>query len=363
MKSLTDSAAPVEDQEVRIEPVYDLINVGERRRFWANGKLVHNSDGINVQNLPSGRKAGQSKALRRAIQAPQDWSVVVCDSSQIEARANAYMSNEHWLLEVFASGGDPYSVQASQLYGGDPAEIKKRAKSGEREYEIKRSIGKVAILSAQYGVGWKSFQAMCKVQGGIDVSDDDAKHIINVYRKTNPNIVKFWDTCKYVLERMAVGAAGYFGGPNNDLFYYDGGRKVHGKTVPSIQLPDGNWLCYYNLQKKMRQYDDGSEKLNFCYWGVKERKPQTVWIYPAKLAENLCQAFAFAVMKQQALLINKWAPIRMNVHDEWGICVPKEYAKAGLDYMLACMRWAPAWAQGLPLNAEGDYSDRYGDCK
>lgn len=31
--------------------MYDIINCGPRHRFWANGKLVHNSDGINMQNI------------------------------------------------------------------------------------------------------------------------------------------------------------------------------------------------------------------------------------------------------------------------------------------------------------------------
>lgn len=31
--------------------MYDIVNCGPRHRFWANGKLVHNSDGINMQNI------------------------------------------------------------------------------------------------------------------------------------------------------------------------------------------------------------------------------------------------------------------------------------------------------------------------
>lgn len=35
----------------KLVPVYDIVNCGPRHRFWANGKLVHNSDGINMQNI------------------------------------------------------------------------------------------------------------------------------------------------------------------------------------------------------------------------------------------------------------------------------------------------------------------------
>lgn len=320
-------------------------------------------DSLNVMNLPSGRKKGQSKALRKSIMSPQGYSIIVADASQIEARLNCYASNESWLLEAFAKGRDPYSIMASFIYGGNPDEIKKQAKAGVQPFYNQRQVGKTAILSSGYGSGAAAFKAMLKVQSGLDFTLEECQDIVKTYRTNNREIANFWNKCSKVLDLMIAGQSGYFGGPNNDLFFYDGNHKVHGVTMPSVRLPDGNWLRYYKLERKMREYPDGSQKMNYCYWGVKERKAQTVWIYGSKFAENLIQALAFALMKQQALLINKWSPIRLNTHDEWGICVPTDYAQAGLDYMLACMKWTPQWATGLPLDAEGDFALRYGECK
>lgn len=62
--------------------VYDILNVGPRHCYVANGKLVHNS--ANMQNLPSGRREGQSDLLRRSIIAQGNAVIINFDASQIE---------------------------------------------------------------------------------------------------------------------------------------------------------------------------------------------------------------------------------------------------------------------------------------
>lgn len=62
--------------------VYDILNVGPRHCYVANGKLVHNS--ANMQNLPSGRREGQSDLLRRSIIASGNDVIINYDASQIE---------------------------------------------------------------------------------------------------------------------------------------------------------------------------------------------------------------------------------------------------------------------------------------
>ena len=81
MKSLIENTQ-AQDDRAKIEPVYDILNCGPRHRFWANGKLVHNS--ANMQNLPSGRREGQSDLLRRSIIAQGNSVIVNYDASQIE---------------------------------------------------------------------------------------------------------------------------------------------------------------------------------------------------------------------------------------------------------------------------------------
>lgn len=147
-KSLIENTQ-AQDDRAKIEPVYDILNCGPRHRFWANGKLVHNS--ANMQNLPSGRREGQSDLLRRSIIAQGNSVIVNYDASQIECRVLAYIANQTDVLGVFASGGDVYSFAASRIYGTPYEEITKGRKSSDPEtahkYGMMRQYGKTATLA------------------------------------------------------------------------------------------------------------------------------------------------------------------------------------------------------------------------
>lgn len=346
-----------------VKPVYDLVNVGRKNRFWANGKLIHNSDKLNTQNLSSGRKEGQSNALKRSIVAPPGHQVVVFDSSQIELRTGSYIAGDHATLNLFVAGKDPYSQQAALIYGGDPDEIKKLAKSGVEPYQsIQRPAGKASLLSNIYGTGAAGFMNYAKLMG-VDMTLEEAQHIVKVYRETHPEVVAIWNACEVALRNMIAGASGYFGGPDGKLFYYDGARVNHGVRMPGIRLPDGNWLNYHCLSMREREYPDGSTKMNYAYRGLKEGRIQWIFTYAARIFENCNQALAFAVMKYQALLINQRYKIVLNTHDEWGIVVKDDEVEQAKEYMQWCMRQVPEWSKGLPVDCEGDAAVHYGDCK
>ena len=125
-------------------PVYDIKNCGPRHRFVANGKLVHNSDSVNMQNLP------RKSPIKTAIEAPEGYLFCDCDSSQIEARTLAWIAGQQDLVEFFEKNNDeiangvpkeemqfdPYKIMASMIYKKPVDTI-----SGEH-----RQVGKVTIL-------------------------------------------------------------------------------------------------------------------------------------------------------------------------------------------------------------------------
>ena len=342
------------------------IGCGFGMPYTVSGAHTHRlggSGGLNVQNLSSGRKEGQSNALKRSISAPPGHQVVVFDSSQIELRTGSYIAGDHATLKMFLEGRDPYSEQASLIYGGDPVEIKKLAKSGVEPYaSIQRPAGKASLLSNIYGTGAVGFMNYAKLMG-VDMTLEEAQHIVKVYRETHPEVVATWNACEVALRNMIAGASGYFGGPDGKLFYYDGARVNHGVRMPGIRLPDGNWLNYHCLSMREREYPDGSTKMNYAYRGLKEGRIQWIFTYAARIFENCNQALAFAVMKYQALLINQRYKIVLNTHDEWGIVVKDDEVEQAKEYMQWCMRQVPEWAKGLPVDCEGDASRHYGDCK
>lgn len=342
------------------------IGCGFGMPYTVSGAHTHRlggSGGLNVQNLSSGRKEGQSNALKRSISAPPGHQVVVFDSSQIELRTGSYIAGDHATLKMFLEGRDPYSEQASLIYGGDPVEIKKLAKGGVEPYaSIQRPAGKASLLSNIYGTGAVGFMNYAKLMG-VDMTLEEAQHIVKVYRETHPEVVATWNACEVALRNMIAGANGYFGGPDGKLFYYDGARMNHGVRMPGIRLPDGNWLNYHCLTMREREYPDGSTKMNYAYRGLKEGRIQWIFTYAARIFENCNQALAFAVMKYQALLINQRYKIVLNTHDEWGIVVKDDEVEQAKEYMQWCMRQVPEWAKGLPVDCEGDASRHYGDCK
>ena len=74
---------------------------------WSASK----GSGLNLQNLKRG------SFLRKSIQAPDGYTLVVCDLSQIEPRVLAYLADYQPLLDIFSSGQDAYAAFGAQMFG------------------------------------------------------------------------------------------------------------------------------------------------------------------------------------------------------------------------------------------------------
>lgn len=335
--------------------------------YKISGAATHRLSGemsLNVQNLSSGRKEGQTTALRDSISSPDDnHTIVVSDSSQIELRITAFMANEKILLDAFKHSQDVYSVTAELIYGVPWKDINAGRKAGDKQMAHYRTIGKVTSLGGIYGIGWAAFMDYASVVGGVTLTEDEAKDIITKFRNSYPALPQFWKLCGKVLDHMLAGGSGYFGGPTGKLFYYDGNYQIHGKTVPSIIGPDGMRLSYYKLCKRRREYEDGSVRDNFAYWGLKEGRYQWVYIHSSKLTENLGQYLAFALMKWQGLKINEKYPTSLNTHDEWGLLVEDKELYPAITYVMESMRTVPEWLDGLVIDCECEMGRQYGKCE
>lgn len=335
--------------------------------YKISGAATHRLSGemsLNVQNLSSGRKEGQTTALRDSISSPDDnHTIVVSDSSQIELRITAFMANEKILLDAFKHSQDVYSVTAELIYGVPWQDINAGRKAGDKQMAHFRTIGKVTSLGGIYGIGWAAFMDYASVVGGVTLTEDEAKDIIGKFRNSYPALPQFWKLCGKVLDHMLAGGSGYFGGPTGKLFYYDGNYQIHGKTVPSIIGPDGMRLSYYKLCKRRREYEDGSVRDNFAYWGLKEGRYQWVYIHSSKLTENLGQYLAFALMKWQGLKINEKYPTSLNTHDEWGLLVEDKELYLAITYVMESMRAVPEWLNGLVVDCECEMGRQYGKCE
>ena len=300
-------------------------------------------DKINLQNLPS--RGPNGKMLKRSIVAPDGYTLIDCDSSQIEARVLAWLAEQEDLVSAFANKEDVYVNMASRIYRKPKEEISKD----------ERFVGKTTILGSGYGMGAVKFQAQMK-NFGFDVDLDEARRIIKVYRDTNWKINHLWRQAQLMLVDMINEneEGGCFGvrGAMEYGFKYQGGEI--GVINGHIRLPSKLLMRYERLDSTTG--DLGEE---FSY---QTRKGRTR-IYGGKVIENVCQALAGCIIGEQMLDIAKKYRVVLTVHDSVVCCVPEEEAEEAQQYVESCMRKVPNWAKGLPLDCESGVAKAYGDCE
>ena len=328
-----------------LEPVYDIVNCGPRHRFVANGKLVHNSDGVNLQNLPRGG------ALRQALRAPEGHKIISCDSSQIEARMVAYLAGQSDLVQWFREGRDVYSEFATVFYGRKVTKADK----------LERHVGKSAILGLGYGMSAEKFQLTLKRgKPPVDIPEEDVERLVRTYRTGYHQIVKLWGECGYALSSMAAGRRGRIG----NILTYD---------ADGILLPNGMRLQYHGLTAATRQFTYIQDRRMFdramkarLAGDPKDADSGTIAgqsrIYGAMVAENVTQALARIVVAEQMLAIRDAGyHVAFQVHDENVCIVPEDQAEQAEKDIVAIMSTAPTWAPDLPVACEAGTAYTYGD--
>ena len=183
----------------------------------------------------------------------------------------------------------------------------------------------------------------------MEVSEDEAKRIIDTYRRTYPKIPELWKAAANVLPAII--------GEQTTSFGRDGILKVDGSE--GILLPNGLRLKYPNLRQKA---DEETGKVELVYDTKKGKATVPNRIYGGKVVENVCQALARIVIGEQMLMIAKKYRVVMTVHDAVACVAPKEEAETAKEYVELCMRLRPQWATELPLNCEVGFGESYGDC-
>jgi DNA polymerase len=289
-------------------------------------------DKINLQNLPS--RGQNANKLKLSIEAPEGYVVIDCDSSQIEARTVAWLAGQTDLTEAFDNGEDVYKIMASSIYGKEVDQITKD----------ERFVGKTTILGAGYGMGAEKFQAQLTAVA-VDVSLEECKRVISVYRSTYSRIPTLWRDGQRCLEGIITQNASTFG--VQEAVTFDA-------TESGFLLPSGLWQKYEGLTKTF----DAEGKDQYHY---KTRKGD-VKLYGGKVVENICQAVARCVIAEQMLKIAKRYKVVLTVHDAVACIALESEAKEAQKYVEECMRWRPSWASTLPLNCESGMGKSYGEC-
>ena len=288
-------------------------------------------DKINLQNLP------RNSVLKYAILAPGGYLIIDADSSQIEARTLAWLAEQNDLVDAFEKGEDVYKIMASSIYGKPVNEINKQ----------ERFMGKTTILGAGYGMGSVKFQAQL-LRDNVELSADETKRIIDVYRSTYEWIPILWRQAGLALEAILNDQTAPLG--------RKGVLVVEGRK--GIRLPNGMYVKYPNLRKQLNE----KGKDEYVYDTKKGKATIPNRIYGGKVVENVCQALARIAIGEQMLQVNKKYKVVMTVHDAIACIVPEAEVETAVEYVEMCMRMRPKWGMELPLNCESGYGKSYGDC-
>ena len=267
--------------------------------------------------------------------------ILDADYAAIEARIVAWLAGQESALAEYRAYDaaptaeekhalDPYRILAASIYGICVDDVNKFPQ---------RHVGKGAKLGLGFGMGADKFRATVKKQG-YDMPLGLEETAKTVFRSTNKQIVTFW----YDTERAAKKAILNKGKVFEVRKIAFQCRDIAGMSFLLMRLPSGRKLSY----PRARIADD-----RIVFFG--QRQGTTQWgdveTYGGKLVENATQAVAADVMANGAHNAeNAGYEIMTLIHDQ-----ALAYHKDGQtsEEFVKLLTTLPAWADGLPIAAEG----------
>jgi DNA polymerase len=274
-----------------------------------------------------------SQLIRTAFVPKDGNKFIVADFSAIEARVLSWLAGEEWRIEVFASGGDIYCASASQMF---KVSVEKHGVNGHL-----RQKGKIAELALGYGGSVGALKAMGALEMGL--AEEELKPLVNAWRASNPNIVKFWWDVDSVVKKCIKENKSQK--TNNIEFHCMSGMLF-------IVLPSGRQLAY--VKPRIGENIFGGESVT--YEGVGgTKKWERIESYGPKFVENIVQAISRDIL-MYAMKTLRTCSIVAHVHDE--VIIEAE-PRMSIDNVCEQMGRVPPWAKGLLLNADGYECDFY----
>ena len=274
-----------------------------------------------------------SQLIRTAFIPKEGNKFIVADFSAIEARVLSWLAGEEWRTEVFASGGDIYCASASQMF---KVPVEKHGVNGHL-----RQKGKIAELALGYGGSVGALKAMGALEMGL--AEEELKPLVNAWRASNPNIVKFWWDVDSVVKKCIKENKSQK--TNNIEFHCMSGMLF-------IVLPSGRQLAY--VKPRIGENIFGGESVT--YEGVGgTKKWERIESYGPKFVENIVQAISRDIL-MYAMKTLRNCSIVAHVHDE---VIIEADPRISIDSVCDQMGRVPPWAKGLLLNADGYECDFY----
>lgn len=318
-----------------------------------------------------------SSVLRGMFIASEGHELFVSDYNAIECRIAWFLAGHEAGLNMFREGRDPHREMGAHIFNKSLLEVTPE----------ERQVGKAAVFGCTFGIGGRKFVTSAWDVYRAEVTKDQAKVAVSMYRKIHYPVVEMWD---------AYLEASFAAVENPGKMFRVGPVKfIRDRRWLFIELPSGRRLSYCDPQIRfnktmilelngetlysshpqiLKDFIDQGAKVTgsfmakgLSYFEVnqKARKEDCVipkWAiertYGGKLFENVVQAvsrdlLAAAIVRAE----KKGFKVLMHSHDELVSEAPK--GRFTGDEYKEVMEHLPAWAQGLPIKAEGWIDTRY----
>ncbi|WP_276624805.1 hypothetical protein [Veillonella magna] len=200
---------------------------------------------------------------------------------------------------------------------------------------------KLSELALGFGGSVGALKAMGALEMGLH--EDELQSLVDMWRSSNPNIVKFWwavDGCvKDAIKKKAPTET------HGIKFYCRSGMLF-------IRLPSGRCLSYVKPRIGVNRF--GGESVTYEGVGM-AKKWERIESYGPKFVENIVQAVSRDILLHVMKNLSGFA-ICGHVHDEVIIECRKDVSVRSICEL---MGRTPTWMPGLLLRADGYECDFY----
>lgn len=301
-------------------------------------RLVKAKDAESIDMLFGSVSDTISSLCRAAI--TSDEGLAFIDYAAIEARMVAWLAGQEDLLKAFRDKSDPYVAMASQIYNKPVESITKD----------QRFFGKTCVLGCGYQMGHVKFRDSVQQMTGRTISETFAERCVKTYREVNNHIVDLW----YRLDRGVKRCLNLQQSIKlTDNLSCRADLNPNGDTEwLYIRLPSGRDLAYYHPKLTPGKF---GEQIAYTSVDGQTGNPMRSRLYGGAILENVSQALSRDVMADAMLKLDMLGyKIAFTVHDEIIL-----EGVTDLEPVEALMRVPPPWAEGLPLEVEGQLNSFY----
>jgi len=186
--------------------------------FGAHTGRDSGSEGLNVLNMHRGEVSGVD--FRSHIAAPKGYKFISADYSQIEPRVLAWLAEDHDFIAAVREGADPYVAFGLKTLGHQGDWSKQD-----------RQVWKMMVLSLGYQAGAEKFKGAAKSMGGLEITIEEAKRLVQLYRRKNRKVADpakgFWTIMEKSIRAQS--------------------KTTGGSGTATVTLPSGRTITYRNV--------------------------------------------------------------------------------------------------------------------